>query len=95
MSFCLTQSHGAALALGLDLAQKSTTLNLRLAASLDHVGRASAPSFERQLRNLSARIGLTQLLYLLPPYEARGATFRYAPSGVGTAAVIKRLCPNA
>jgi len=86
------ESHGAALALALDLAQKSTTVDLRFAASLDQVGRAGDPSFERALRNLSARIGLTQLLdaatFVQVVYEAMSAhgyqssPYRYV--GIGT-----------
>jgi|GEM_PF-5357087 len=87
------ESHGAALGLGLDLAQKSTSLDLRLAASRDQVGRAGDPGFERAARNLSARIGLTQLLdtetFVQLVYEVMSAhgynssPYRYV--GIGTA----------
>lgn len=86
------ESHGAALGLLFDLAQKSTTLDLRLGTSLDQVGRAGDPSFERAARNLSARIGLTQLLdtetFVQLAYEVMSAhgynssPYRYV--GIGT-----------
>jgi hypothetical protein len=86
------ESHGAALAGSLDLARKSTTLDVRLAASLDQVGRAGEPSFQRALRNASARFGLTQLLdtetFVQVVYEVMSASgynsspYRFA--GIGT-----------
>jgi hypothetical protein len=64
-----------------------------LAASRDQVGRAGDPGFERAARNLSARIGLTQLLdtetFVQLVYEVMSAhgynssPYRYV--GIGTA----------
>jgi len=55
-------SHGGTLNGSYALAEKSTTLDLRLNFTFDDVGRAGDRSFNRNVRNLGARVGFTQLL---------------------------------
>ena len=55
-------SHGATLSGSLALGEKSTTLDFRLNGTFDDVGRAGDRNFNRNVRNLGARIGFTQLL---------------------------------
>ena len=56
------ESHGASLGSSFFFAEKNTTLDLRFSATLDEVGRAGFPTFEEPVRNLAAKLGLTQIL---------------------------------
>jgi hypothetical protein len=55
-------SHGGTLTGSYAFAEKSATLDFRLAATFDEAGRAGDPSFDRNVTNLGARVGFTQLL---------------------------------
>jgi hypothetical protein len=44
------------------MAEKSTTLDFRLGSTFDAVGRAGDLNFDRNVRNLNLRLGLTQLI---------------------------------
>mgnify|MGYP003444517306 CR=1 FL=1 len=55
-------SHGATLSGSYAMAEKSSTLDFRVNATFDDVGRAGDRNFNRNVRNLGARIGLTQLI---------------------------------
>jgi hypothetical protein len=56
------ESHGASLTGAYSFADKAATLDFRLSAGFDDVGRAGDPNFDRNVRNLAARVGITQLL---------------------------------
>lgn len=56
------QSHGGTLSGTYAMAEKSTTLDFRLGATFDAVGRAGDQNFNRNVRNMNARLGLTQLI---------------------------------
>jgi hypothetical protein len=56
------ESHGASLTGAYSFADKAATLDFRLSAAFDDVGRAGDPNFDRNVRNLAARVGITQLL---------------------------------
>jgi hypothetical protein len=55
-------SHGATLSGSYAMAEKSSTLDFRVNATFDDVGRAGDRNFNRNVRNLGARIGFTQLI---------------------------------
>lgn len=55
-------SHGLTIGSSIAFADKNTTLDLRLGGSLDQVGRAGDPTFHKPVRNVSAKLGLTQVL---------------------------------
>jgi hypothetical protein len=55
-------SQGGTITGSYSFADKSATLDLRLAGAFDQVGRAGDPNFGRSARNLSARLGFTQVL---------------------------------
>jgi len=55
-------SHGGTLGSSFSFADKSATLDLRLAGAFDEVGRAGDPGFRRPVRNLGARASFTQVL---------------------------------
>ncbi|HET8935983.1 MAG TPA: DUF3570 domain-containing protein [Polyangiales bacterium] len=56
------QSHGGTLSGSYAMAEKSTTLDFRLGATFDAVGRAGDHNFNKDVRNLNLRVGLTQLI---------------------------------
>jgi len=56
------QSHGGTLSGSYAMAEKSTTLDFRLGATFDAVGRAGDQNFDKSVRNLNVRLGLTQLI---------------------------------
>lgn len=56
------QSHGGTLSGSYAMAEKSTTLDFRLGATFDAVGRAGDQNFDRNVRNTNLRLGLTQLI---------------------------------
>ena len=56
------QSHGGTLSGSYAMAEKSTTLDFRLGATFDAVGRAGDQNFDRNVRNMNFRLGLTQLI---------------------------------
>lgn len=56
------QSHGGTLSGSYAMAEKSTTLDFRLGATFDAVGRAGDQNFDKSVRNLNLRLGLTQLI---------------------------------
>jgi hypothetical protein len=56
------ESHGGTLGSSFSFADKSATLDLRLAGAFDQVGRAGDPGFHRAVRNLGARVSFTQVL---------------------------------
>lgn len=56
------QSHGGTLSGSYAMAEKSTTLDFRVGATFDAVGRAGDQNFNRNVRNLNFRLGLTQLI---------------------------------
>lgn len=70
-------SHGGTLTGSYALAEKSTTLDFRLNFTADDVGRAGDHNFNRNVRNLGARIGFTQLIdaqtYIQGIYELMDA----------------------
>jgi hypothetical protein len=94
------ESHGGTLGASFDLAEKSTTLDLRLSGAFDEVGRAGDPGFHRPVRNMGARVGITQLLdsqtYIQVLYELMDAhgynSSPYRFIGIGTA---NALCSTA
>lgn len=55
-------SHGGTLSGSYAMAEKSTTLDFRLGATFDAVGRAGDQNFDKDVRNLNLRLGLTQLI---------------------------------
>jgi hypothetical protein len=55
-------SHGGTLGGSLAFADKSATLDFRIGGAFDQVGRAGDPNFHRAARNLSGRLGFTQVL---------------------------------
>lgn len=56
------ESHGGSLTGSLRFADNCATIDLRLSATLDQVGRAGDPGFDRDLRTLGARVTFTQVL---------------------------------
>jgi hypothetical protein len=56
------QSHGGTLSGSYAMAEKSTTLDFRLGATFDAVGRAGDHNFNKDVRNMNLRVGLTQLI---------------------------------
>lgn len=56
------QSHGGSLIGSLRFADNCATIDLRLSAAFDRVGRAGDPGFDRDLRTLGVRVGFTQVL---------------------------------
>jgi hypothetical protein len=55
-------SHGGTLSGSYAMAEKSTTLDFRLGGTFDAAGRAGELNLDRNVRNLNARLGLTQLI---------------------------------
>lgn len=56
------ESHGASLTGAYSFADKAATLDFRLSAAFDDVGRAGDPNFNRNVRNLATRVGITQTI---------------------------------
>jgi Protein of unknown function (DUF3570) len=56
------RSHGGTLSGSYAMAEKSTTLDFRLGSTFDEAGRAGDETFNRSVRNLNLRLGLTQLI---------------------------------
>jgi hypothetical protein len=85
-------SHGGTLTGSYSFAEKSATLDFRLAATFDDVGRAGFPTFNREVTNLGARVGFSQLLdqqtYVQVLYELMSAngfnSSAYRFIGIGT-----------
>ncbi|MET0388369.1 MAG: DUF3570 domain-containing protein [Polyangiales bacterium] len=70
-------SHGGTLSGSYAFAEKSATLDFRFVATFDDAGRAGDPNFNRNVRNLGARVGFTQILdshtYVQGIYELMNA----------------------
>jgi hypothetical protein len=87
------QSHGGTLSGSYAMAEKSTTLDFRIGATFDAVGRAGDQNFDRNVRNTNVRLGLTQLIdqntFVQAAYEImdsngfNSSAYRYV--GFGTA----------
>jgi len=87
------QSHGGTLSGSYAMAEKSTTLDFRIGATFDAVGRAGDQNFDRNVRNTNFRLGLTQLIdqstFVQAAYEImdsngfNSSAYRYV--GFGTA----------
>ena len=87
------QSHGGTLSGSYAMAEKSTTLDFRIGTTFDAVGRAGDQNFDRNVRNLNFRLGLTQLIdqntFVQAAYEImdsngfNSSAYRYV--GFGTA----------
>lgn len=99
-------SHGGTLSGSYAMAEKSTTLDFRLGATFDAVGRAGDLNPYRDVRNMNFRLGLTQLIdpntFVQAGYEImdsngfNSSTYRYVgfgtPNGLCTEQPGKRYC---
>jgi hypothetical protein len=98
------ESHGGSLGGSYSFADKSATLELRLAGAFDQVGRAGDPNFHRPLRNLGARVGFTQVLdpkmfvqvvyELMEAHGYNSSPYRFVGIGTTNALCYDRVTTN-